>query len=336
MISIIIPTYNTALLIERTLRSVLEQNGKPEIEVLVVDDCSTDNTLDLVRAVHDSRIRIFQQESNHGPAAARNRGLFEARGEYCAFLDGDDYWEPDFLKETSSFLQTHPETIAVSVMQCHKIIGKPPCIVPQNIAETQPLVLDDFFAFWAKYNHVCTGSVLMRTAIAQEIGGQREDLRICEDLEFWALFATYGAWGFIPKVLFTSDGGVVTQRQGWLKKNKIRWASAVPFAEWGKRVSPRIPPALQDSYQIVRGRISRNLCYCLLLSNRIDLARQEVFSSGSKFPRTQLNRFFCVIANYRIPWAILCKLLYFREIMRPVRLFICGFPFFIRRFWEAL
>lgn len=120
------------------------------------------------------------------------RGLCEARGEYCAFLDGDDYWAPEFLNKTSAFLDAYPDAVAVSVLQYHKIIGKPPVITPHDTGITQAVMLENFYEFWAKYNHVCTGSVLMRTATAQSTGGQREDLRICEDLEFWALLATYG------------------------------------------------------------------------------------------------------------------------------------------------
>ena len=74
MISVIIPTYNTALLIERTIRSVLAQS-RQDFEVLIVDDCSTDDTLDVVRKIADTRIRVFRQPENRGPAAARNRGI---------------------------------------------------------------------------------------------------------------------------------------------------------------------------------------------------------------------------------------------------------------------
>ena len=259
MISVIIPTYNTALLIGRTLRSVLDQSCQ-DFEILIVDDCSTDDTLDAVRRIDDPRIRIFRQEENRGPAAARNRGLSEAKGEYCAFLDGDDYWEPDFLKETSAFLDGHPEAVAVSVMQCHKIIGKKPMTAPRDTGVTKPVVLEDFFAFWGKFNHVCTGSVLMRTAVAQQLGGQREDLRICEDLEFWSFVATQGPWGFIPKILFTSDGGVVTKKQGWRQKNKRRWQSAPAVEEWAKRSVGQFKGNVPASFAAVLGRIARNLC----------------------------------------------------------------------------
>ena len=264
MISVIIPTYNAALLIGRAIRSVLDQRDVPEFEILIIDDCSSDNTLEVVRGIADGRIRVFRQSENRGPAAARNRGLREARGEYSAFLDGDDFWEPEFLKATSDFLNSHPEAVAVSVMQCHKIIGKEPVLSPRGVGIDRPVLLEDFFAFWGKYNHVCTGSVLMRTDVARQVGGQREDLRVCEDLEFWAMLATYGPWGFIPKVLFTSDGGAVTRKIGVYKKNFLRMSCVKNVQEWGTRLSARLSISQKQEIIPVLNRITIPGTYSLL------------------------------------------------------------------------
>jgi glycosyltransferase involved in cell wall biosynthesis len=315
LISVIIPTYNTALLIGRTLRSVLEQTGNPDFEILVIDDCSTDDTLSVVSSLADARIRVFRQERNQGPSAARNRGLREAKGIYCAFLDGDDFWEPEFLNETVSFLESHTECVAVSVGQCHKIIGKQPSFVPKQQEFSEPVQLPDFFDFWAKYNHVCTGSVLMRTTVAREAGGQREDLRVCEDLEFWALLATYGPWGFIHKTLFTSDGGKVTRKQGWLEKNMRRWQSAPTMEDWVKRLATRQVPT-NTVFQTCMGRIARNLAYCQIMSQREKLARRTTREYGKDFPQTKLNKLLRLASASPCLWHCLCALLRFREYRR--------------------
>lgn len=89
--SIVIPTYNRARLLEETLASVFAQE-ETDYEVLVVDDGSTDDTLETL-ARYGERVRVFQQR-NAGPGAARNRGIEEARGEYVVFLDSDDLWFP--------------------------------------------------------------------------------------------------------------------------------------------------------------------------------------------------------------------------------------------------
>ena len=221
-VSIIIPTYNAAKLIERTIQSVMKQNGGHSLEIIIVDDNSTDDTITTVEKIACPAVKILRQDSNHGPAAARNRGLDAAIGDFMAFLDGDDFWEPDFLNETTTFLKNHPEAVAVSVMQRHKTFNGKDFIVPNPPPAQQSVLLDDFYDFWAKYNHVCTGSALIRTAIAKATGGQREDFRVCEDLEFWAFVATFGPWVFIPKVLFTSDGGTITRDIGWRKKARKR------------------------------------------------------------------------------------------------------------------
>jgi len=314
-ISVIIPTYNTALLIERTLRSVLEQKGNHDVEILVIDDCSTDDTLSVVSSLADARIRVFRQEHNQGPATARNRGLRESKGAYCAFLDGDDFWEPEFLNETVSFLESHPDCVAVSVGQCHKIIGKKPAYAPCQQEYSEPVQLPDFFDFWAKYNHVCTGSVLMRTAIAREAGGQREDLRICEDLEFWALLATYGPWGLIPKTLFTSDGGEVTRKQGWLEKNMRRWQSAPTMEEWMKRLATRQVTNTPE-FQVCMGRIARNLAYCQIMVEKNELARKAVLMYGQWFPKTKINKLLCVFAKNKWLWLFFAFILKWRELHR--------------------
>lgn len=317
-VSVIIPTYNLELLIERALLSVIHQNGGHEIEIIVVDDCSTDETLSIIERLNYPFIKIIRQEHNQGPAAARNRGLFSAKGEFSAFLDGDDFWERDFLNETTAFLESHQEAIAVSVMQCHKIPGKAPIIAPFPPPVQETTVLDDFYDFWAKYNHVCTGSVLIRTSVAKSSGGQREDFRVCEDLEFWALLATYGKWGFIPKVLFTSDGGVVTKKNGWLAKARKRWASAVPIDIWSQRIIARLPESLQDSFPRARARIARGLAYSMLLDGRYEAARQEVIKCSALFPKNRLNSIFALCSRSRCLWYLFSTILRVREFIRGV------------------
>jgi glycosyltransferase involved in cell wall biosynthesis len=105
-VSIILPTYNRADVIGRAVRSVLEQT-LADWELLVVDDGSTDETLDVVSGV-DARIRVLRQE-NGGAYVARNTGLASAGGRLVTFLDSDDVWLPHFLELTTGFLRQSPE-----------------------------------------------------------------------------------------------------------------------------------------------------------------------------------------------------------------------------------
>lgn len=95
-VSVIVPLYNKKEYLQLTVDSILNQT-LADIEVLIIDDCSTDGSLELCREVygHDERVRIIQQPHNMGPGAARNKGINESRGKYIVFVDGDDEILPD-------------------------------------------------------------------------------------------------------------------------------------------------------------------------------------------------------------------------------------------------
>lgn len=105
-ISVVIPLYNKASEIEATLRSAVEQTFPP-VEILVVDDGSTDGGADRVAAVASPLVRLIRQK-NRGVSAARNRAIAEAAGDYIALLDADDRWHPDFLSEIASLIAEYP------------------------------------------------------------------------------------------------------------------------------------------------------------------------------------------------------------------------------------
>lgn len=310
-LSVIIPVYNAGVLIDRCLDSIFSQQGNYQIEVICIDDGSTDNSVEIIRQRKESSIRLLTQP-NSGPASARNKGITLAEGRYIAFLDADDYWEQGFIEKTLEFLQLHEECIAVSVGQRH-ITMSGESIRPEEIENfDRPMVLNDFFEFWARYNHVCTGSIVIRTDVCQKTGGQREDLRICEDLEYWALLATYGTIGFIPEVLFVSDGLKVTQKIGWVKKNKKRWESAPTVDGWEKRITDR-NMVLSPHYVKARGKIARNLCYSMILSKRTDLAFSQIRKYQNDFPKGLMTIIFKIGTANRIVWKIVSSWLIYRE-----------------------
>ena len=97
LVSIIMPSYNTAQYISQSIQSVLAQTYL-NWELIIVDDCSTDNTENVVSVfLNDNRIKFLKNERNSGAAVSRNRALREARGKWIAFLDSDDLWEPEKL-----------------------------------------------------------------------------------------------------------------------------------------------------------------------------------------------------------------------------------------------
>jgi len=102
--SVILPVYNREKLILRAVESVCNQQFQ-SWELLIIDDASTDETWNVVQSIQDSRIRIFRNQINLERCVSRNRGILEAKGEYIAFLDSDDYHLPDHLKTIHDVIQ---------------------------------------------------------------------------------------------------------------------------------------------------------------------------------------------------------------------------------------
>lgn len=111
LVSVIIPTFNRAHMLADAIDSVTQQTYQT-IEIIIVDDGSTDNTAEFVANYQDPRIRYISQE-NTGAAAARNRGINASQGDYIAFLDSDDMYKADCIEKKIALAQTHPETVLI-------------------------------------------------------------------------------------------------------------------------------------------------------------------------------------------------------------------------------
>ena len=108
IVSIITPSHNSAPFISETIQSVLNQSFS-DWEMIIVDDCSTDHSVEVIRSFVevDSRIKLIQLSENSGAAVARNKAIEAALGRYIAFLDSDDLWLPDKLEKQLAFMQTN-------------------------------------------------------------------------------------------------------------------------------------------------------------------------------------------------------------------------------------
>lgn len=103
LVSVVMPVFNDEEFIEDTISSVLNQTYT-NLELIIVEDCSKDNSLKLIKSFTDKRIRLFQNETNKGAAYSRNFALKQAKGDYVAFLDGDDLWEKNKLEKQLDFM----------------------------------------------------------------------------------------------------------------------------------------------------------------------------------------------------------------------------------------
>ncbi|HEY9849897.1 MAG TPA: glycosyltransferase family 2 protein [Leptolyngbyaceae cyanobacterium] len=130
LVSVIIPTYNRAYLIASAIDSAIKQTYE-NLEIIVIDDASTDNTKEIVTSFDDQRIRYIIHPTNAGGAAARNTGIDAAKGKYLAFLDSDDVWLPNKIELQLAAIQNHPyPEKVVSYTQFKNDNGREVCIMP--------------------------------------------------------------------------------------------------------------------------------------------------------------------------------------------------------------
>lgn len=104
LVSVIMPSWNTGRFIAESIQSVIDQTYT-NWELIIVDDCSTDNTDEIVHSFNDSRIRYLHNKKNSGAAITRNHALQVAKGEWIAFLDSDDLWKPEKLEKQLAFMK---------------------------------------------------------------------------------------------------------------------------------------------------------------------------------------------------------------------------------------
>ena len=104
LVSVIMPSYNTGAFIKESINSVLNQTYS-NLELIIVDDCSTDNTDEIVSKIKDDRIKYLKNEKNSGAAISRNYAIREAKGKWIAFLDSDDLWHPEKLEKQIAFMK---------------------------------------------------------------------------------------------------------------------------------------------------------------------------------------------------------------------------------------
>ena len=214
MISVIIPLYNKEAGIATALRSVLAQTYQ-DIEVVVVDDGSTDNSATIVEQHSDPRIRLIRQ-ANAGVSAARNRGIAEAKGEYVAFLDADDEWMPGFLEEIVALQQEFPECKAQATNYTFCSNGVKSSTILRKIPfNSERGVLKNYFEV-ASCSHppVWTSAVCIERKLLQEIGGFPVGIKSGEDLLTWARIAVHTHWAYSRNALsvFNIEGYEINER----------------------------------------------------------------------------------------------------------------------------
>jgi glycosyltransferase involved in cell wall biosynthesis len=315
-VSVIIPAFDAAHSLSRCLDSVLDQTLKPR-EILVVNDGSTDETAEVVRS-YGREVEYLEQE-NRGPAEARNAGLRRATGEFVAFLDADDRWFPRFLETTLDFLDRNRTPIAVSTgLLIRSARGKErawPRFLQLTGTENPPLLLEDFFTFWSEHDHIRTGSAVFRSAVIQQAGLQRGDLRIGEDLEYWGYLATFGQWAFIPEILWIGESRANARH--WKERYAERRALCPTVESWQERILPRLESHELASFKRVRGRVAANYAHHKIIAGDTDGALAIVRRFGGSMPDNPITRLELLGAGTgSFGWKLACFVLRTHEIAK--------------------
>ena len=203
MFSVIIPLYNKAGTIERAIRSVLAQT-ESAFEIIVVDDGSTDDSAQKVRAIQDARIRLIQQP-NGGVSAARNTGIKAAKYDYITFLDADDEYLPDYLATIKRLIGTYPQCGIWAVRYYCESNGHLTPAKINGLAENFEGVMEDYFLIASRSAPpICTGGACSPRTELLAIGGFPVGIRSGEDLLTWARLCTRNklAYSMYPKAIY--------------------------------------------------------------------------------------------------------------------------------------
>lgn len=203
-VSAIIPTYNRVDFVAEAVESVLAQTAPVE-EIIVVDDGSSDDTLERLGSFGD-RIRVISQ-TNAGPSAARNHGLRLATGDFIAFLDSDDTWMPDKIERQLDCFEKFPKLDFVfgdiEVITAEGSLGREIPEGPERerfLGSSGPVA--EIFEALVTMTFTVTSTVMLRRSAAQHVGFMDERFRLCEDLDYWLRAAACGCdFGFLPVVL---------------------------------------------------------------------------------------------------------------------------------------
>lgn len=209
--SVVVPTFNRAQSIDKTIDSVQKQTVT-NWELLIVDDGSTDETERILgeRIAADPRIKVIKREQNSGlPGVARNTGLAEARGDLIAFLDSDDYWWPRHLEfHARAHEGMQFSGLCYSHLWCRRarrpFFGLLFLPSPYQQATSRQRLL--------KRNTIQCSAVSVPRSLLTTVGGFDEspDLAAVEDYELWLRCASVGDLAFIPRITgtYTSSGGI--------------------------------------------------------------------------------------------------------------------------------
>ena len=309
LVSAIIATYERARIVCEAIDSILNQTYK-NVEVIVVDDGSTDNTQEILKQYGD-RIRVVRQK-NSGPAAAWNRGVKESRGEIIAFLGSDDIWLPKFVERQVSVLQRAGANVPCSLSNSWLGFASGAGTTSFQNTDLRPafeegIWLNPAEVFLTRF--VLFGqSVAIRRSAIEEVGLFDETLWYLEDLDLAVKLGVGKSWGFIrePLVVWRQSTGDSLSQKGMNKrrvelvKNRLKiYERILPIVSRASnltRLHAILKRELKQAYLELRaeklGETNRWAARTFAKSIRFTRRCQGyLYKRSSSFPKMEIARF---------------------------------------------
>ncbi|TAH19339.1 MAG: glycosyltransferase family 2 protein [Cytophagales bacterium] len=216
-VSVIMPVYNAEKYITTAVESILNQTFQ-DFELILIDDCSTDASVQIIKAIQSSKIQLLHTPQNSGAAASRNLGIAAANGEYIAFLDADDWAYPQRLQKQVDFLDKNPAIGVVGTWT--EIIDENGKLIDEFVWEIEQSHIAPRLFF---HNCFATSSVMLTKALA--LLQFDEEYPPAEDYELWMRLSTQTQFGIIREKLvkyLSHSQGISKLKQKKMKENTLR------------------------------------------------------------------------------------------------------------------
>lgn len=300
LVSVIIPAYNSEKTLLQTVQSALAQTYS-NIELIVINDGSTDSTLSLLESVNDSRLRVFSYE-NGGLATARNRGIERASGEYLTFIDADDLWTLDKVEQQVLALQRSQETgtqagVAYSWTKAMDATGT---LFYEGNSESYT---GDVYAPLLRCNFITSGSNVMITRAAVEACGVFDSsLRYCEDWDYYLRLARRWPFVVVPQYQI-----LYRQTEGSLSTNVARMEAAYNVV--CDRAFQNVPTYIQSLRPECLAHVKQYLAQLALKNARdrlnLPVASRNLWQAVRLWPRILLeSKTWKLFAKLLLLWLV--------------------------------
>lgn len=299
--SIVIPLYNKADFIRRALDSALAQTGQ-DFEVIVIDDGSTDNGVEIVSQVGDPRIRLIKQ-ANSGASAARNRGVEVATGGLVAFLDADDEWFPGYLQAIAELVHQYPTAGIYATGYLYYPKNKEKRKIRNKYIPKEPHLFNNPFYCYIGEPLFFTSSVVVPRQVLQKAGGFPVGIRLGEDIETWLKIGLAHPIAYSPKELVN-----------YRRDTSINTCDTEDFSG-----EPRYMEMMQNLWKSGTIKESSRKAFSLFVNHqKITLAK--IYLSRGEYKKTrQILLQFCPQFDYILQWMIILVASFFPFILRYIQ-----------------